>query len=105
MQPLKEVKRIVIHHTGREDYSIESLKDFHVLKRGWEEIGYHFVIGNGINTKDGKIYSCREEKWGGAHVLGFNKDSVGIALIGDFDDALPSKKQMESLRLLLVKKI
>jgi len=104
MELLKEVKQIIIHHTQGTDYSIDSLRDFHVNKNGWEEIGYHFVIGNGVNTEDGKIYSTRKTKYIGAHAYGSNKNSIGIALVGNFDKTLPSKKQMASL-LKLIKKI
>jgi len=105
MQSLKKIKQIILHHTQGENYSINSLKNFHVNKNGWEEIGYHYVIGNGINTIDGKIYSTRPEKFIGAHSLNQNKNSLGIALIGNFDKTIPTKKQFNSLLKLLIKLI
>lgn len=52
--------------------------------RGWADIGYHFVIRRdgtvelGRDTdKDGDVY---EEV--GAHVAGWNKNSIGICMVG-----------------------
>lgn len=47
-------------------------------QRGWDGIGYHWVI-----LEDGKIQAGRPEYWQGAHVAGHNEDSIGICLMGD----------------------
>ena len=97
MEQLKTVNKIIIHHTHRDPDSLESIRDLHVNKDGWEEIGYHYVIGNGNKTSiDGKIYPTRPKKFIGAHVYGRNADSIGIALIGNFDKTTPTKKQIKA---------
>lgn len=45
-------------------------------KRGWDGIGYHYVIG-----RDGLLEAGRPEYWTGAHCKGHNED-IGICLIG-----------------------
>lgn len=42
-----------------------------------KHIGYHFVI-----DVDGNVTSCRGEREMGAHVQGYNQDSLGICLVG-----------------------
>ena len=99
MKPLKKIKFIVIHHSQRKIDSLKRIKDFHIKIRGWDDVGYHFLIG-----KNGKIYKARSEKFIGAHVYGYNKNSLGICLIGNFDEELPNKKQIQTLIKLLKQK-
>jgi hypothetical protein len=57
---LKEVyKRIVIHHSALDSKKnvleeVEGVRDFHVGKRGFDDIAYHFLIG-----KNGEIFEGR----------------------------------------------
>lgn len=106
MELLKRVKYIIIHHTHTKTDSVKKLREFHTKVKKWEDIGYHWVIGNKSNlTRDGKIYKARHEKFVGAHVYRHNKNSIGIALIGNLDTQKPSKKQMLSLKKLIRQKI
>ncbi len=100
MNKLKKVKYLVVHHSQRKNNnSLQKIKKAH-LKRGFEDIGYHYLI-----TKTGKIIQGRSEKFQGAHVYNHNKNSIGICLTGNFDLNKPSKKQIESLVQILKKKI
>lgn len=76
---------------------------FHREKRGWDEIGYHFVIGNGTKSKDGEVeVTPRWEKQRmGAHTLGHNRGTIGICLVGNFDETVPTEKQQAELVRLL----
>ena len=69
-------------------------------------MGYHFVIGNGSDTSDGKIEvgSRWYQQKHGAHcrVPGdttnkYNEHGIGICLVGDFNNSPPSRAQMKSL--------
>ena len=73
----QNVKYIVIHcsDTNEGDTAID-IHQLH-LSFGWEGIGYHKII-----QKNGKIENGRPEFWTGAHVFGYNKESLGICLIG-----------------------
>lgn len=50
-------------------------------KRGWQGIGYHFVI-----KRNGKIEVGEHPYNRGAHVKGSNFNSVGVCLIGGVDE-------------------
>ncbi len=52
------------------------IREWH-LKRGFSDVGYHWVI-----TADGTIQEGRPEEEIGAHVEGHNADSIGICLTG-----------------------
>ena len=99
MEKLTKIKFLIVHHSGRKNNNSKwAIKKYH-LKRGFEDIGYHFLI-----TKTGKIIPGRSERFQGAHVYGQNKNSIGICMTGNFDEKNPSKKQIESLLNLLKEK-
>ena len=97
MEKLEKVEYLVIHHSQREKDSPRFIKKRH-LKRGWEDIGYHYVI-----TKRGRLAKGRSKKYIGAHVKGHNRNSLGICLIGNFDKEFPTKKQLKKLIKFLKK--
>lgn len=100
MELLKKTKFIAVHHSQRKIDSVKRIKDLHIKINKWEDIGYHWLI-----DKKGKLYEGRLEKFIGAHVLGHNKNSLGICLIGNFDEETPTKKQMQTLIKFLKEKI
>lgn len=71
-------------------YSAERIDADH-KKRGFDRIGYHFVI-----QPDGQIEFGRNVFEQGAHVEGHNQNNIGICLIGR--DRY-TKKQFKSLRM------
>ena len=89
---------IVIHHTGNpvdDDLSAEQIHWTH-LAIGWAGIGYHYVI-----RKDGTIEEGRPEWAMGSHAEGFNWNSVGIHLCGNFQYVEPTPQQIESAAYLI----
>lgn len=104
---MRKINKIVVHHTGSRvlrGFDSPSLIRFrHKYFRGFEDIGYHYLIGNGILTRDGEVYNARPVEIEGAHAYGHNKDSIGIALIGNFNFREPTEKQLNSLIELLAK--
>ena len=100
--------KIVIHHTAwGEDIKtpddakayIRNIYKFHALTRKRGDIGYNFII-----DPWGNIYEGRS--WGegvvGMHTKYNNTASVGIALIGNFDQQQPTKEQLIALIKLIV---
>ena len=65
-------------------------------RRGFADVAYHFLIGS-----DGVIYEGREINVRGAHVQGFNTGSVGVVLLGNFNDEEPTDAQLDSLQALI----
>lgn len=100
MKRLSKLKYLIIHHSQRKNNNtLSSIKKAH-LSRGFEDIGYHYIV-----TKTGKIISGRSEMFQGAHVFGNNKNSLGICLAGNFDKQKLNKNQLKSLIELLKQKI
>ncbi len=95
------VEYIIIHHSSRNFDCPLFIKLRHKYLRGWSDTGYHFIIGNGILCKDGEVYRARSTKYVGAHAYGYNKKSIGICLIGNFDSNTPTDKQYQSLISLI----
>lgn len=76
---MQTIKEIIIHCSatpnGRED-TAEDVHRWH-LERGWDGIGYHYVI-----EVKGRLVAGRPEYWQGSHAKGHNKRSIGICLMG-----------------------
>lgn len=98
MEKLQKVEYLIIHHTQRNNDFPLFVKLRHKYLRGWEDTGYHYLIGNTRPfSVDGKLYLGRSEIYQGAHTYGYNNCSLGISLIGDFNKNVPSKKQLGTL--------
>jgi len=97
MQDRKETVCIVVHHSATSGGSVEAFRRNH-KEKGWEDVGYHFVIANGNGGPDGEIQKGRPEKAIGAHAKGRNADSIGVCLVGQEQF---TAKQKDALVLLL----
>ena len=62
-----------------ENFTAEDIDRWHKQK-GWQGIGYHYVI-----YLDGSIHKGRDESVIGAHCSGQNANSIGICYIGGVD--------------------
>ncbi|XP_026168146.1 peptidoglycan recognition protein 5 [Mastacembelus armatus] len=97
-------QRVVIHHTALPSFKgltecknqLVSIQRIHVKERGFDDIGYNFLVGG-----DGTLFEGRG--WGvvGAHTKGHNHDSLGIAFMGNFNNDTPSKEAISSVKKLL----
>jgi len=79
-------KYIVIHHSKSYDQVVrdfEAIRHYHVDVRGWDDIGYHFIIER-VESQI-QILRGRDVYKEGAHALGFNSVSIGICVVGDYD--------------------
>lgn len=66
------------------DVGIADIYKWHVIENGWDAVGYaHHVKRNGVIQK-GRDLDNDGEVWDeiGAHVAGFNRNSIGISLAG-----------------------
>ncbi|GAB2762899.1 hypothetical protein GCM10027072_71870 [Streptomyces bullii] len=108
----KKVKAAFVHHTASgNNYScsqapslIRSIYRYHVKSMGWRDIGYNFVI-----DKCGRIYEGRAGGVAkpvlGAHTLGFNSNSMGIAVLGSFTATKPSSSAVKAIARLTAWKL
>ena len=98
-------KYLIIHHTATDFGSSLSIDKMH-QQRGWQGLGYHFVIDNGtLGKEDGQIEVSPRwiKQQDGAHCSAahMNSKGIGVALVGNFSKEEVSKKQMESLIYLI----
>lgn len=103
--PIAKWSTIVVHHSATPGGSAALFDRNHREVRHWENgLGYHFVIGNGVDVPDGtvEVGNRWNEQITGAHVGGeLNKEAIGICLVGDFSQTVPTEKQMAALHKLL----
>ncbi len=102
-KPLERIEGIVIHHGEIDPGNAEYYRWFHRGYNGWDDIGYHFVIGNGIDqlSGDGALELGRAMIYQGAHVRSANHNTIGICLVGNLDWHPASEKQMKTLTQLV----
>lgn len=86
---------IVVHHSAFPNAGPSEIQNLHMDGRGFADVAYHYMI-----AKDGTIYEGRELNIRGAHVRGFNTGSIGIVLLGNFNDEQSTESQLDSLRKL-----
>lgn len=56
------------------------------LENGWDGIGYHYVIDELGEEEQGRPVFLQERGfWPGAHCRSYNKNSIGICLVGEGD--------------------
>ncbi len=92
---------IVIHHSATPDGNAAKFDREHKAK-GWDELGYHFVIDNGNGGPDGRVEvgpRWPKQKWG-AHAKTpdnrYNEQGIGICFVGNFQNSRPTTKQLQS---------
>lgn len=97
---------IVIHHSATDFGGARRFDKGH-KEKGWDDLGYHFVIGNGSDTRDGAVEvgpRWRQQRQG-AHCRSpedyYNERGIGVCLVGNFDDGPPSAAQRQSLEKLV----
>lgn len=97
-QPLAEVlNTIIVHHSALPltDGPL-AIQKLHMEEKGFADIGYQFLI-----DETGKLYEGRAMNVRGAHTFGANYASVGICLIGNFEEIQPTPVQLDVLKATL----
>ena len=94
-----DVKYLVVHESASDkhtDQTIGVIRWWHYA-RNFDEVGYHFVI-----DADGGIWLGRPLDVVGAHVVvhgkSYNRQSIGVCLLGKHGLGFPTWKQTEALR-------
>lgn len=98
-------RNIIAHHSGIR-YGNAAIYGRAHKQRGMENgLAYHFVIGNGVDSKDGaiEIGSRWTRQIEGGHVKSrkYNLNSIGVCLVGDFQKFRPTKKQLAAFKELV----
>lgn len=92
--PLMYKNIIVIHHddSNFDDWTpLYIIANYHVKKKQWPGIGYHFYIDHA-----GNIYQTQELKTISNHCEKHNSNSIGICFQGNFNKQHPTDFQYSS---------
>lgn len=96
---MRQINTVIIHCSDTPadmDVSAEEIRRWHVEERGFDDIGYQWVI-----RRDGSIEKGRDEKTVGAHAYGHNARSIGICMVGGRPTCNFTAAQWESLDKLV----
>ncbi|MFD3617747.1 peptidoglycan recognition protein [Streptomyces sp. NPDC058676] len=108
----KKVKAAFVHHTAsgngyrcaQAPSVIRGIYRYHVLSMGWRDIGYNFLVDKCGNIYEGRAGGAAKPVMG-AHTLGFNTNSMGIAVLGSFGTKKPSAAAVKALARLTAWKL
>lgn len=97
-EPLTQVlNTLVIHHSALDvGFGVREIQRLHMEQNGWADIGYHFVI-----DAEGVCYEARPRTVRGVHVRAANTGTVGIVLLGNFEEIQPAPPQLTTLDNLI----
>ncbi|MFE2873087.1 peptidoglycan recognition protein [Embleya sp. NPDC059259] len=106
------VRAAFVHHTADgNDFPcsdsakvLRSIYRYHVKTNGWADVGYNFLV-----DKCGTIFEGRaggtDKPVLGAHTLGFNTDSTGVAAMGTYTTTAPPAPMLISISRVLAWKL
>lgn len=98
------VTAATVHHTaGSNNYTeaqapgiVRGIWHYHAVTQGWGDMGYNALV-----DKYGNIYEGRagglDRAVQGAHVGGFNANTWGVSVLGDYQQTSPSQQAIQSL--------
>ncbi|XP_059062413.1 peptidoglycan recognition protein-like [Achroia grisella] len=100
----RPVDLVIIEHTVTPTCStdrgcaelVRNIQTNHVESRNFWDIGYNFIIGG-----NGKVYEGAGWLHVGAHARGYNKRSLGIAFLGNFNNDPLKRSMVDALKALL----
>lgn len=106
------IKAVVVHHTAEtNDYTcdqspamIRAIYAYHVKSNGWKDIGYNFLV-----DKCGTVFEGRkggvDKPVFGAHAYGFNSQTTGISVLGNYNLVEPPTAVLTSVARLAAWKL
>ncbi|WP_141209274.1 peptidoglycan recognition protein family protein [Streptomyces griseorubiginosus] len=108
----KKVKAAFVHHTASGNgYScaqapslIRGIYRYHVKSMGWRDIGYNFLVDKCGNIYEGRAGGVAKAVLG-AHTLGFNTNSMGIAVLGSYGTTKPPAAAVKAVARLTAWKL
>ncbi len=96
------VTHLIVHHSAGPNSSgdwpavVRAIWDYHVNVNGWDDIGYNWLI-----DPDGNIYQGRGDNVLGAHFCGTNGGTMGVCMMGNYQEADPAQEALSQLEKLL----
>lgn len=80
----RPINSIILHCTdtpASRKVTLQDIRRWHVQERGWEDVGYHFIV-----DQQGTIIHGRPTNRPGAHCNGHNQNSIGVCYIGGLSE-------------------
>ncbi|MFE9787567.1 N-acetylmuramoyl-L-alanine amidase [Nocardia salmonicida] len=95
---------ITVHHTaGRNEYSrsesagiVRAIYAYHAETLGWCDIGYNALVDQYGQIFEGR-YGGLDRAVQGAHAGGFNENTAGVALMGNYENEDPSDEALNAI--------
>ncbi|XP_043270911.1 peptidoglycan-recognition protein SC2-like [Venturia canescens] len=95
---------VVVHHSATDgctsqavcEARVRSFQNYHMDTKHWDDIGYNFLVG-----EDGNVYEGRGWDVRGAHSKDYNGKSIGICVIGTFEEREPQPAAIKSTKDLI----
>ncbi|MER5280660.1 N-acetylmuramoyl-L-alanine amidase [Streptomyces sp. NPDC002809] len=108
----KTVKAAFIHHSATgNNYKcsqapsvLRGIYRYHVKSSGWRDIGYNFAVDKCGNIYEGRAGGVTKAVMG-AHTLGFNTNTMGIAVLGTFTSSNPPAAAVNAVSKLTAWKL
>jgi uncharacterized protein with LGFP repeats len=102
------IRAAVVHHTaGSNDYSpqesagiVKAIYTYHSKTLGWCDIAYNALVDKYGQVFEGSAGGLTKPVEG-FHTGGFNRNTWGVAMIGNFDDVAPTPIQIRTVGRLL----
>ncbi|MFE5796561.1 peptidoglycan recognition protein [Streptomyces sp. NPDC056503] len=90
------IKAAFVHHSATgNNYQcsevpsvLRGIYRYHVKSSGWRDFGYNFAVDKCGNIYEGRAGGVAKPVLG-AHTLGFNTNSMGVAVLGTFTSTTP----------------
>ncbi|XP_001352829.2 peptidoglycan-recognition protein SB1 [Drosophila pseudoobscura] len=101
------VDYVIIHHSDNPNgcstsdqcqRMIKAIQTDHKGRRSFSDIGYNFIVAG-----DGKVYEGRGFGLQGSHAPNYNRNSIGIVFIGNFESTKPSSQMLQNAKDLIDK--
>ena len=97
---------IILHCSATRDsgtVSWNAIRHYHIVTNGWDDIGYHFGIEEVENELI--ILHGRHPMEAGAHcrASGMNRKSIGVCVVGEYDNVPPDSYRLAVTTDLLTK--
>jgi hypothetical protein len=100
----RPVEKIIVHHTATQSGGsnpaemVRAIYYYHAVTLGWGDIGYNFLVDWQGNAYEGRAGGPEVV---GAHTLSYNHGSMGIAIIGNFDDQNAAQAALDTVVRLI----
>lgn len=98
------VTAATVHHTaGSNNYTeaqapgiVRGIWNYHTYTLGWGDVGYNAMVDKYGNIYEGR-YGGLDRAVQGAHVGGFNQNTWGVSVLGNYQTAVPTQASLQAL--------